>query len=115
MASFLRRLLGTSEDEDDRMPPEPAVIEFSQWVPWRADRCETPSWWAELLAVLEIGDYKRLAREVQASFQLPKQMRELGMKEANLQAPPVPPCLCQQKFMLPAQSIYACRDIREIP
>ena len=27
----------------------------------------------------------------------------------------MPPCLHQQKFMLPAQSIYACRDIREIP
>ena len=42
-------------------------------------------------------------------------MRELGMKEANLQAPPTPPCLCWQKFMPPAQSIYACRVIREIP
>ena len=40
---------------------------------------------------------------------------ELGMKEANLQAPPTPPCLHWQKFMPPAQSIYACRDIREIP
>ena len=115
MASFLRELLGTSEDEDDRMPPESAVTEFSQWVLRRADRCETPSWWAELSAVWEIGDHKRLAREVWASFQLPQQMRELGMKEANLQAPPAPPCLHRQKFMPPAQSIYACRDIREIP
>ena len=37
------------------------------------------------------------------------------MKEANLQAPPAPPCLHWQKFMPPAQSIYTCRDIREIP
>ena len=55
------------------------------------------------------------AKEVQASFQLPQQMQELGMKEADLQAPPALPCLCQQRFMLPAQSIDACRDIREIP
>ena len=103
------------EDEGDRMPPEPTVTEFSQWVQWRADKCKTPSWWAELSAILEIGDYKKLAREVQASFWLPQWMRELGMKEANLQAPPMPSCLHQQKFMLPAQSIYACRDIREIP
>ena len=115
VASFLRGSPGTSKDEDNRMPPEPAVTEFSQWVLWRADRCKTPSWWAELSAVLEIGDHKRLAREVQASFQLPQQMRELGMKEANLQAHPAPPCLHWQKLMLPAQSIYACRDIREIP
>ena len=37
------------------------------------------------------------------------------MREANLQAPPVPPCLCRQRFMPLAKSIYACRDIREIP
>ena len=42
-------------------------------------------------------------------------MQELGMREANLQAPPTPPCLCWQRFMPPAQSIYACRDIGEIP
>ena len=68
VASFLRGLLGTSKDKGDRMPLEPIVTEFSQWVPWRANRCKTPSWWAELSAVLEIGDHKRLAREVQALF-----------------------------------------------
>ena len=111
----MRGSLGTSEDEDDRMPLEPAVTEFSQWVPWRADRCKIPSWWAELLAVPEDGDHKRLAREMWASFQLLQQMRELGMKEASLQAPPVSPCFHWQKFMPPGQSIYTCRDIREIP
>ena len=115
VTSFLRGSLETSEDEGNGMPLEPAVTEFSQWVLWRADKCKTPSWWAELLAVPEIGDHKRLAREVWASFQLLQQMRELGMKEANLQAPPAPPCLHRQKFMPPAESIYSCRDIREIP
>ena len=71
VASFLKGLLGTSKDKGNGMPPEPAVTEFSQWVPWRANKCKTPSWWAELLAVLEIGDHKKLAREVQASFQTP--------------------------------------------
>ena len=42
VASFLRGLLGTSKDEGDGMPLEPAVTEFSQWVPWRADKCKTP-------------------------------------------------------------------------
>ena len=102
VASFLRGSPGTSEDEGNRMPLEPAVTEFSQWVLWRADRCETPSWWAELSAVPEIGDHKRLAREVQALFWFPQQMRELEMKEADLQAPPMPPCLHQ-----PNQSTHA--------
>ena len=46
LASLLRGSLGTSKDEGDKMPLEPVVTEFSQWVPWRADRCKTPSWWA---------------------------------------------------------------------
>ena len=33
----------------------------------------------------------------------------------TLQAPPAPPCLCQQRFMPPANSIFASRDIREVP
>ena len=115
VASFLRGSMGTSKDKDDRMPPEPTVTEFSQWVPWKVNRCKTTSWWAELSAVPEVGDHKRLAREVQASFWLPQRMRELRMKEVNLQGPPTPPCLHWQKFMLPAESIYACRGIREIP
>ena len=97
------------------MPPEPAITEFNQWVPWRANRWKIPSWWTELLAVPEVGDHKRLARKVWASFWLPQKMRELRMKEANLQVPLVPPCLHRQKFMPPAKSIYASRDIREIP
>ena len=76
-----------SEDKDNGTPPEPTATEFCQWVPWRADRCKTHSWWAKLSAVMEVEDHKRLAREVWASFQLPQRMRELQMEEADLQAP----------------------------
>ena len=115
VASFLRGSLETSEDEGKKMPLEPAVLEFSQWVPWKAGRCKTPEWWTELSTVPGREDYRKLAREVRASFRLPQQLWELGSKEATCQAPCAPPCLCRQKFMLPAESIYACRDIREIP
>ena len=115
VASFLRGSTETSEDEGEEVPPEPTVIEFSWWVPWKAKRCETPDWWAELLTVPGREDHRKLAREVKASFGLPWQMRELGTREATLQAPPTLPCLCRKKFMLLAKSIYACRDIREIP
>ena len=33
----------------------------------------------------------------------------------TLQAPPALPCLCRKRFMPPANLIFACRDIREIP
>ena len=115
VASFLRGLPEASEDEGEEMPLEPAVLEFSQWVPWKAERCKTPEWWTELSTVPGTEDCRKLAREVQASFGLPWQMRELGAEEATLQAPPMLPCLCRQKFMPPAELIYAWRDIREIP
>ena len=115
VASFLRGSPETSEDEGDRMPPEPAVLEFSQWVPWKAEKCKTPDWWTKLLTVPGIEDCRKLAEEVQASFLLPQQIRELGMREADLQAPPMPPCLCRWRFMPLAESIFACRDIREMP
>ena len=69
----------------------------------------------ELSAVLGKEDARKLAREVRASFGLPWWLQESGSKEATLQAPPVLPCLHRQKFMPPANSIFACRDIREIP
>ena len=114
-ASFLRGLPKTSEDEGEETPPEPPVLEFSQWVPWMAKRCETLEWWPELSTVPRRDDSRKLAREVQASFGLPWQMQELGSREATFQVPHALPSLCRQKFMLPAELIYACRDIREIP
>ena len=115
VASFLRGSTETSEDEGEEMPPEPVVLEFCQWVPWKAERCKTSEWWAELSKVPGREDHRMLAREVQASFRLPQWMRELGAGEVTLQAPPALPCLHRQKFMPPAKSIYAHRDIREIP
>ena len=69
----------------------------------------------ELLAVPGKEDTRKLAREVRASFGLPWQLWELDLREATLQAPPAPPCLCRKRFMPPANLIFACRDIREIP
>ena len=69
----------------------------------------------ELSAVPGKEDARKLAREVRASFGLPWQLWELDSREATFQAPPVLPCLCRKRFMPPGNSIFACRDIREIP
>ena len=115
VASFLQGLPETLDDEGKKMCLEPVILDFGLWVPWKAERCETPEWWMELSAVPGKEDTRKLAREVRASFGLPRKLQELGSKKATLQAPPAPPCFCRQKFMLPADSIFACRDIREIP
>ena len=64
VASFLRGLPETSEDEGKETPQEPTVLEFSQWVPWEAERCKTPEWWTKLLTVPGREDCRKLAREV---------------------------------------------------
>ena len=115
VASFLQGSLETLDEEGKKMPLEPHITDFGQWVPWKSESCETPDWWEELLAVSGKEDAGRLAREVRASFVLPQQMQELDSREATLQAPPAPPYLCRKRFMTPAGSIFACRDIQEIP
>ena len=84
VASFLRGSLETSDDEGKKAPPEPMILDFDLWVPWKVERCETPEWWMELLAVLGKEDARKLAREVRASFRLPQWLQELGSKEATL-------------------------------
>ena len=97
------------------MPLELAILDFAEWVPWKAERCDTPSWWMELSTVPGEDNTRKLARQVRASFRLPQQPQELDAGRATLQAPPALPCLHQQRFMLPADSIFASRDIREVP
>ena len=114
VASFLRGSLKTLDEEGEKTPLESNTADFGQWVKWKLERCKPPGWWEELLAVPGKEDTRRLAREVRVSFILPQQMQELDSREATLQAPPVPPCLCRKKFMPPAYSIFVCRDILEI-
>ena len=86
VASFLWGSLETLDEEGEKMPPQPDTADFSQWVKWKSERCETPDWWEELLAVLGKEDARRLAREVRPSFTLPQWMWELDSREATLQA-----------------------------
>ena len=72
VASFLQGSPETSDKEGKKMPQEPDIMDFGLWVPWKAERCETPDWWEELLAVLGKEDARKLAREVRASFVLPQ-------------------------------------------
>ena len=111
---FLRGSIENSEEEEKKVPPKPPVKEFCRWVTWKAETCKMPSCWRELVAVPELEDQERLAWEVQASFQLPRRASELHKVEDYHQAPPALLCLLQKKFMPPANSIFACRDIQEI-
>ena len=66
---------------------ESDIMDFSLWTQWRAETCETPEWWEELLAVPGNMDMRKLARQVRASLLLPQWLWELDTREATLQAP----------------------------
>ena len=61
-----------------------------------------------------MDNYKKLACEVWASFQLPKRVSELCQVKNNHQAPPTLLCLCGTNFLPPPDSFFACQDIQEI-
>ena len=74
VASFLEGSLETSDGKSKETPPELAVLKLANWVRWKAGKCDTPSWWEELSTVPGEDDTRRLAQEVRASFQFPRQM-----------------------------------------
>ena len=115
VASFLQGSPETSDNEGEEMPLEPTVLDFAEWVHWKAERCDTPSWWMELSTVPGEDNTRKLARQVRASFKLPQQLQELDAERATLQALPALPCLHRQSFMPQANSIFASWDIREVP
>ena len=115
VASFLWGSPETSDNEGEKMPLEPTILDFAKWVPWKAEKCNTPSWWMELSTVPGEDNTRKLARQVRASFGLPQWLQELDAGRATLQAAPALPCLGQQRFMLLADSIFASRDIRKVP
>ena len=115
VASILRGSPETLDDEGKKMPLEPTVLDFAEWVPWKAEGCNTPSWWMELSTVPGEDNTRKLARQVRASFRLPWWLQELDAGRATLQAPPALPCLHWQRFMPLADSIFASQNIREVP
>ena len=105
----------SSEEENVKVPsPKPPIEELQKWVTWKAWAYETPSWWQELTVVPEVDDYKKLAHEVWASFQLPKRASEQCHVENDHQAPPAQLCLCWKNFLLLPDSIFTCWEIQEI-
>ena len=72
VASFLEGSTEVSDGDSEEGPLEPPVLKFADWVRWKVGKCDTPNWWAELSTVLGEDKTRRLAREVRASFQLPR-------------------------------------------
>ena len=61
-----------------------------------------------------VDNHKKLAHEVQASFQLLQRASEWCWVKNDHQALPALPCLCQKNFLLLPNSIFTCQDIQRI-
>ena len=73
-----------------------------------------PSWWKELMKILEVEDHEKLAWEMWASFWLSTRTSRLHWVENYHQAAPALLYLLQKNFLAPPNSISACPDIWEI-
>ena len=114
VASFLQGSSKMTKEESKEISLEPPVSQPAKWVRWKAEKCDVPEWWVELSTV-PVEDIEKLARQVRASFKLPKHMHELDPKEAPFHAPLASPCLHRWRFMPPIVSAFVCWDIWEIP
>ena len=114
VTSFLRGSAENSEEEEKAPSPKPPVKELCKWVTWKAEMCETPDWWRELLAIRGVQDCKELVQKVWALFCHPKRASEVNKMENYYQASPAPPCLLRKNFQLPPDSIFTCQDIQEM-
>ena len=50
VACFHGGSIGSSGEEDEKVPLEPSVEEFHKWVLWKAETCLMPGWGRELMA-----------------------------------------------------------------
>ena len=100
VASFLQRSPETSDDEGKKTPLEPAILVFSLWVPWTAERCETPDWWRELPAVLGKEDCQKASQGGESVLWTPMAIAGTGFKGGHS---PGSPCTA----MPPQKEVYA--------
>ena len=75
-----------------------------------------PTWWQELLEIMEVTDIQELAQKIRASFELPQWMTEMHDIKNYYLAPPAPRCIQQKAFLPPPDPMFPCWDIkRAIP
>ena len=112
---FLQESAGSWEEEDrNRSSPESLVKEYESWVAWRAQMHDMPGWWQELAEVPKIDNHQELARKVQASFELPRQISEQHSVENYYQVPLALPYICQKTCLPQCDPKLTCQDIREL-
>ena len=77
---------------------EPLIKNYKLWLDWQACQLDTPHWWEELTTIPEVGDLKKLALKICASFDTPA-VRCEALQNHDYTAPLAPKCLTRDRFL----------------
>ena len=90
---------GDNDDSDWSSTLELPFDNNNKWVMWCTLQVETPAWWPKLQIVLNQTDTVQFARQIQASFQMPK-VKCLTLKMDNdYSALPTSHCIERDAFL----------------
>ena len=70
--------------------PKPSIDNSSEWVTWRANQVNTPTWWLELCTVPGERDAEEFAQKIWASFELHRRRSHVWHIANDYSAPPFP-------------------------
>ena len=79
-------------------PPEPSIKNYKMWMDWQACQLDTPHWWAELTAIPEVEDSRKLAQKICTSSLIPA-VRCEALPSQDCTVPPAPKCLTRGRFL----------------
>ena len=91
--------------------PEPSIRNIKVWLDWWAHQLDMPHWWAELAAIPDVENPKRLAKKICASFSILAVRCEAFLGQGHTM-PPAPKCLTRGRF-LPDDPSY--QDVQQQP
>ena len=78
--------------------PEPSIRNYEMWLDWQSHQLDTPHWWAELTAIPDVEDPRKLAWKTCTSFLIPV-VRCEALPGQDYTMPPTPKCLTRGRFL----------------
>ena len=101
---------GEEDKPDQPLTPEPSLDSHCEWVRWHAHWVETLAWWPELQKLLTQRNIIEFAKQVWASFQLPKvKYLTLGLNNDHM-PPPIPHCIEYDAYLPFGNGNFASQD-----
>ena len=94
---------------------EPSIDNYEMWLEWQACQLDTPDWWKELVTIPNVGDPKRLAQKIHASFEVLQVKCKTLRDHREYTVPPMPKCIQRNMFLSDASSHLLYEDYQLKP